>query len=793
MPNVTLGGLVGVVAVPTTSQVDYATKWGVGWTPGRVEDDPEVSEDLVATQTVWSASPTMPTAEIQYLYGSVKRFGAESFAEVGPFSGTARFIRITYTNGDDSLRWYGIAELDQRFYAGLGKHPNTTTNATTSPGGASGITNALLPSGEQSITAYGLDRLLRQALIRNAFYDTSGVNTIREIDRAIGFNARGIANRTANKLGGTYHFESNSSAAEFWSTRDIVEYLLRYHVLVDHDGFDVVSFGINDPDGVLRTWDRPSFEDYEIQDRTTGEILDLLLPRERMAGWYVEVDDAELGSDVFVRPFSYLRNPLVFDPGLPALPANSSVVGRLDFDGDHTATASVKLSELAMYEQCIARGRRMRACGTFSFADGTLQIGWPGAKTTTYNNGGSGTVGYAAAGLEEKRRRNAIARGADSLRDVFARFEIIDGWGNNAKVGGGLGSSGQIVPAFPNRNPAFPNVPLPRFDADLFVLPTIPLDQGVSYAGALNAINLSTAVGVERPPLVVWKRGDGRYQNIESAGLLGDNNRSSDDDVLDWSASVSVEYQSRGFRVDVAGRPQHVLAAGGAFTALAADVDAGQGDYTDDLLATLAVDGDFYCEGKYPSDAVVKQNVAAADGVKRVRVLTIRAGEGYRLDYLVPGTVVGVDDAGGLETSGGGYLQDDRSELERLARIAYEWYSKRRVSVSMASDNWSPDLKVGSLIDKVGTPLTEHSQTVEGVVTEFRFVEPYGAAAPDSARMLINTSAGELDPLRLGQAVPNAGQLPPKPVKPGRPFPDKPVPNHPFSPAVTRAIDRAFQ
>ena len=62
--------------------------------------------------------------------------------------------------------------------------------------------------------------------------------------------------------------------------------------------------------------------------------------------------------------------------------------------------------------------------------------------------------------------------------------------------------------------------------------------------------------------------------------------------------------------------------------------------------------------------------------------MVINAGPKYRLDYLVPGTVLGLD-AGLPIVADGGVLRDDRRSLLKIARSAHAWYSLSRRQLTM--------------------------------------------------------------------------------------------------------------
>jgi hypothetical protein len=166
------------------------------------------------------------------------------------------------------------------------------------------------------------------------------------------------------------------------------------------------------------------------------------------------------------------------------------------------------------------------------------------------------------------------------------------------------------------------------------------------------------------------------------------------------------------------------------------------------MLLTLALQDNRCCEGKYPFDGF-----GDATWVDAQYGFVIHAGDEYRQDYLVPGTVVDVDTDGSLITTDGGYVRDDTDTLKLLARIAYEWWSQERMIITLTTTDLSPALDIGVLIGTVGDsvmPGNEHYETVNTVISELRIEWPILKDRDlEVPVMTIVTGAGELDPMTL--------------------------------------------
>lgn len=718
--------------------------------------------DIHCSSAVWPAAPQMPTAELIFDYGLIKSSVVQFYTTETDVWWPRVFVKIRFeqvgANALDTrtLYWVGMVELREDLQGGLATHNGAT-----------------VASGKVLMTAYGVELALQRGIVDQSHFVQNG-GAVQIVERGLTFNDRGIDNRSKNKQGASYHFETDADETQAWSTRNIVEYLLRYHTWSDRAGTPIIPITLDAPRDLVTDLDEPVLY---AQGQRTYNLIEQLMPRQRLIGWRLKFDPAN--DQVTLAPYSYAVQAINLGGGI--FPANADPIDRVDFDRDSTAVSSVKTSLLDRADQVIVRGRRVRYTASVSYPDATLENGWPANLTTTYNTAASADAVYpAATEVEERRRLNAEARGREEVRNVFRRHQLTVGIGGNpaAKVGGGLGNEAHLNPAFPGKQG---NVNFPVFDLDLYVLQTLPFVGNVDYTGNPALVIETDGDGVERPPLLVFKRpgtGDpGKWVHAEHAGLRAESPRISDDELLRWTAHIQIPPRDRAFLVEVSGAPQHVIASGGDFSPIAGDpaddIEWGEWDYKTGMIATVSYYGGYYCEGRYPANADVP---LAPNPVTRHVIV---AGDGYRLDRILPHTVVGVDSNGDLERSTGGVLHDDRPLLERVARIAYEWLSGDRYTLSLQTDDVHDDLSVGRMIVRIGAANEPNDQVINSVITEVRIDAPEGTPGSGTViRQTIQTGAVELDALRLGVTV-NAPPPPPAPANPAvnpgqaRAFPDR--------------------
>lgn len=720
-------------------------RWTLPWT---------VATNMHCEEAVWCAAPSLPTATLRWHYGMICPFGKQTFQEILKKAGYERlFVKIdfnlrqTVVSGVptwETKTWYGTIEVNDDRHDGTITEPATFNDVAT---------------GEQLLTCYGMEHLLDREYPAKSWIDQDDAGTIVAIERACTFNRDGKPNRSANATGGTFHFSNIAATSTFWSTRDIVEYLLRYHSPTDAFGANNVPFQLS-PIGLaaVANWDQPVVHP---EGRSVYSLLTSLLARQRLIGFHFETPDPL----TYLQPWTFTGTAINTKPGGAPIPANNNKL-TLVFDKDQSADAVVKVSTVEQYDQLIIRGARRRAVFTVSWQDGTLVAGWGGLEQAIYDQGASLLPGYAAMTVTERRKANAEARAVEYVKHVYRRFKIVEPW--NGLAGNGIGGAKTFPFREINLTTLLPQQ-VPHFDREVFVEKTMPLLEGVDYSGDkifLGTLVLPTGNASEMPPLVFWQNPDTlSYQRIETmadAGPLTDDLRQQ----LDWSATVVVPDEDRAIQLVVSGAPQHVLDQI-SFLPTAEDEDQGTHNWRA-AVVTLSVQEDRYAEIRFPNDGVLQATIPTNDYARR---LVLDAGDQYRLDYVNPGTVVDVGPNGLIFATNGGFLNDDRNELLAIARVAHAFYNRKRRVLYFSSEQATSTINLGDFISFISQPdldgIGTHRTAIDTPITEIRMQTPMGTSEDiaDPPRMHWTTDAGQLDAIGLFGGPP----VPPAPIAPAPP------------------------
>jgi hypothetical protein len=241
--------------------------------------------DVECDEITWSCAPSMPAASLVWHYGSLARRGGP-FELIAKQTGVHRFfVRLTAQMELNEA----TAIWTTKFWHGVLEIVNDEVGGSVYQKREDGSTR-LIQSGEQQLVAYGLERILQEHFVIASWWRNSG-EMVKKIERGLTFNDRGLKNRNSELWGpkNTYVFANRREEAEYWSTRQIVKYLLRYQTPFNAAGVAKPEFDIAfNSDQALPDWDKPEIVTH---GATTYELLEQLIPRERLLGWYLDVDD----------------------------------------------------------------------------------------------------------------------------------------------------------------------------------------------------------------------------------------------------------------------------------------------------------------------------------------------------------------------------------------------------------------------------------------------------------------------------------------------------------------------
>lgn len=688
-------------------------------------DDWEVVDFLYCNRATWCAAPSIPSAELEFRYGEALDAN-NKWATVFKRDGLNRYyVNIVFEtqglNGQPAvpLVWIGVLEVEND--------------------NQDGLRPAAIPKqlGELNYTAYGLESLLSEVYVNSSVFIQLG--NWQTVDRGIPFNE----NRQPNMAPAWNRFHWTDSGARYWRTKDMVSYLLDVHVPRDHADAINIEWILDDPANALPNWDE---QEIRTHGKSTLDLLHRLIARQRLTSFYVDVN---VQNKVVIHPFSFADVPIAL-PGGGTINANNRKID-LSLEHDAGAQLTVKRSSLDRYDQVRVEGAQRTTVFTISYADGTIEAGWPAALELEYEAGATGAGDYPAASeVEERQFRDKEARSQERLREVYARYQLVGNW--DRKAGGGVGDfvTHPLVPVGPEDNN--PAVAYPIYPNPYHLLQTLPLQDGHDYTGNnIGAGTVSTFANgpyAQLKPFALfrrqdWEVGKERYRpadkapsaDLETRGLM---------DGHTWYARLSVPGDG-SILLDVVNDDQYRIAKTD-HNPLPEDRTI-QSDWRD-AVWTIGLAEDRFAEAVWPVNGAVGQDIN--------RMYHVSAGDEFRLDYVTPNTVVGVDpETGELLRSDGGFVRDDRTELKDIAKLAYQWYGVTRRALEFETTHLNGDLEIGQLVENLGDPAAGFVlDDIRTCITEITVEWPgvlsdSGADDPPVPVVKYRTAFAELDVLGI--------------------------------------------
>jgi hypothetical protein len=597
--------------------------------------------------------------------------------------------------------------------------------------------NEQIETGHQVFQCHGLEFLLERTIVDTSVVETKDGSEQR-VNRAIGFNlGQGrhadhirFANRgkQGERDAPIFPFKLDATTTAEWTVSDIVTNLLHYQVPTNAEGHDVID------------WQAPETDDAKILDaleptaqvhgKTLKAILNGLIDRRRLVGWRVTVNvSAEEGERPQIDVFTFNASELTLPSG-KTVPANGDKI-TWDFDSDiHVVGSPVLVDDDATrYDQVIARGHPLGACFTIGDSrshsvvadwDPSLQAIYitAGTDTSAYQSLSGPTADYDRQDEMEEARRDP------KLHKVFKYFRLADTFAGTL--------DGTVVcpdPDEPDLATAFwfpglkfhDKLPLLTEHDYETVDPEDIVDHTIAssfpeYVRPFALIKSQSSVYVF---LDAMNRGRDLTTNILTSNGMS------------WSAALKMQDHAPGFIITTTA-PQHVIAKT-EFTPINA-IDANfwkaELDWRD-ILCTVFCEFDQQAEAKWPQDV----SSVSSDTLRRL-VLDV---PNARLDYLAPGTVIGINPGGTLKQSSGGYVRDDTKLLKDVARSAFAWYGQVRRALTITRRDLVCDKQIGQLITTIGAAGTQ----VNSVITKIAFDLKEGTVT-------IHTQFGQFDPTNIG-------------------------------------------
>jgi hypothetical protein len=639
------------------------------------------------------------------------------------------FIKLVYTPADsteDAINWYGVVVTEERQRFDRVNDPTT---------------GALKLGGVQVFHAMELAYLLGKRPIDKGYVATEGA--VLEIGVAPDFNARGVANQAVASSGFGTQFaeEFGEDNAEYWSSRTAVEYLLeRFPLEKGNETGSTFPLSVANPD-LIPDWDRPTIRQ---EGSNLLELLGRILDIDRGLGCFLTVDETSSPNPVKIQVFTHVATDtnLGGEEGevLSANPTQYNLI--VDYRPD--LGTAIKLTTTERFARLIIRGGKRRAVCSLDPVD-DWEGDWTTDEQTEYNDGASLQAGYSALSLDAKKDSNKDIRNNPLLRHVYQRFRIADDWDGKTAAGASTAPEDRkpVLVDDEDATKVYGN-----WKAGRKLLQSLPLYQGVDYSGSKIAGGEIPEIKDEETPwmppaMYVPTKADTAKWFEASAGGLGTKGGT---DNRTWSFAVRCEHDKPRFQLNVIGDEQHNI-ADSEFTPL-----SGADSSTDvrydwrDFLLTVCFEECRHVEVRYPDP------IPDADNVACITEKLFDLGDGFRLDYVAPQTVVGIDKTdNGLLRSDGGFARDDRPKMKVLAEQLYSYYSQVKQVVSIEKVGLTKQLWLGDYVAQLGadTDASALTEPVATVVTSVSLSFPSGTVGspPDPPMQSWTTSQGELDAL----------------------------------------------
>jgi hypothetical protein len=571
-------------------------------------------------------------------------------------------------------------------------------------------------SGTEQYTAYGLTLLLEKSfpVTKSLVKDQAGGDPYL-IGICLPFNG-GQDNREGRKRAGTANYDATgkcftdatlTASPDFWEAKDAVEYLLTNFAPTDVDDESKVPFEVLNTDALQYRLPNVAYDGQNV-----WEILNRLIQRQRGLGFHAVVEPPE-APDVLdvvkLKVFSHSDTDIVLPTG-STIPANSNTTS-FDFSTSvNILSATITESAIQTYDRVITRGAPAGVVLTLS-PDFNLSEGWSAANKTAYNTAASGEPDFAALSDADKSARNADFRSRDTLHDVFSHWLLPENWD-----GKGVKLSDETEPLATFTIDDDGTVDLATKGSFLVsalrVADFVPLRMNEDYSTAVTpSIDTDSSEEYLKPILChLVKDGETELrwvhsERIDAAAASGSTKRQHT-----FTVQTRIMDDSPGLILEVSGGEQHFIAAD-QFVATGTydEIPAGQELDQNDFFATVYLPLQqrvFALEPDLPTSGDV------------ARTLIIDVADAY-LDRLIPGTVVGLDNAGDPIESDGGWLRDDRTRLQDIAKLAWTWYSVDRQTLDLQFRGIFNDFSVGQLITSLDSP--SGTESINTVITSLSY------------------------------------------------------------------------
>ena len=689
-----------------------------------------------------AVAPDIDEASLSFVHGRWQKYESLSSDLVNPLQLNEKFVRITLpcqvTGTDDGFEWYGVIEATQRFPDG--------TDPVRDP--------SELHAGNLKITAYGLLRLLEKSFVNQTIIQTEGSALTLRINRGLTFNVhepdtgkQQAGNRSTLTIGtgGPYIFSEKPVRKTRWTASQAVDYLLWFFAPpLDHGAFRLrwkLENNVN-----LNWFDINTRTD----SRSVKSLLDELINRHRGVGYYTQFDVDT--ATVTIRTFSFTDDDITLPSG-QVLNLNPNQKDLQFEEASDVSEAEIRTEVTTSYHRVVARGAFKTSMFTLQLdsdsVDPTydLEPAWFSEDRLSYWAGASGEPGYDALELNEKYKRNSEWRRKDELSAVYSRFTFRP---DHPRC---VGDPANLVRPLAPEDACYWISPL---EIQSSLRPISGPDNGVDqwpedetfWMKGLqfrSVLPLKDQYDYERTNIAdeTWDTGftgtvEPKYlkpfafigtgktaEDLEFWGQMDLLNEAKHHEEKGRGWSVDLEMGNLGPVIDfkVRGKPQHFINTEGFKISNPAETDPTEDptrenglDYVPNVLGGV-FSANTMCTVSVQLDSRVEESFELfATQVflgRQKRTLTLDFPD-KRRDYVVPKTVVKIENGLLIQTDSGGFVQDDRTFLKDIARAAAEWYKPRRV-IDLSIRQLRKYIDLGDLVvlvgndtdlDRINTPVT---------------------------------------------------------------------------------------
>lgn len=519
------------------------------------------------------------------------------------------------------------------------------------------------PQGLQRFNAYGLEHLLDRRQIDES------ITEVGTIQRNIIFNQRAGRGLKAqgNKRTSYHQFGADNDE---WTNLKICEYVV--HNFSDSAiDWDFYGPGLDVLDEIV--------EEHDLWGMTPLQVLNKLIDRRRGLVWCV-TPELTPGGAVGIYVTTSLAFPIVYEGA--EFPANQDQIV-IWHENVIDMKPTVHFSQLEAFDTIVVNGGPLMVCGTFSYADGTLEEGWEVEGTEEDD--------YVQPGLADADE-NDNARTADRLRNVFQKHRVPALW--TGLLNNGEGTSVNNYNALPEvTRDAYVDVTQVAtfwqrgklFEQDLPVLET-------------NSLTVTELDRVRSFAIVQDPEESSRWHFV---------NKPSDEDLP--KATFRLSDREMAFYVEPE-RANHIYALNAWGDADDSNIDP-VFDYTK-IMATLFFETDKRLQVITDVPGVVLSETG------REKLIDVPDAEYW---IMVPNTVYDIQGGNLVRAAEPTYqtFRDDSERLRQIAAMARAWYGSARALLSMELDYLTPEYWSASMV--LGILGAWEAQPIGTVITERRY------------------------------------------------------------------------